>query len=83
MLKEQRDFILRKLQTVNNSNVRRYGRCKVPCFVHQQRPQVMCSTAPTTTNQFNHFRPTTHQIIDTQASRSFYDHVGRIYYWYW
>jgi hypothetical protein len=57
-LHDQRDFILRELQTVINNNARRYA--------HQQRTQVM-GTAPTTTNRFNLFRPT-HQIIDTRAS---------------
>jgi hypothetical protein len=64
-LHDQRDFILRELQTVNN-NVRRYGGTLQSAFAHQQRTQVM-GTAPTTTNRFNLFRPT-HQIIDTRAS---------------
>jgi hypothetical protein len=64
-LYEQRDFILMKLQTVNN-NVCRYGGGTLQnVFAHQQRTQVM-GTAPTTTNRFDLFRPT-HQIIDTQA----------------
>jgi hypothetical protein len=64
-LHDQRDFILRELQTVNN-NVRRYGGTLQSAFAHQQRTQVM-GTAPTTTNRFDLFQPT-HQIIDTRAS---------------
>jgi hypothetical protein len=65
-LHDQRDFIRRELQTVNK-NVRRYGGTLQSAFAHQQRTQVM-RTAPTTTNQFDLFRPTHHQIIDTRAS---------------
>jgi hypothetical protein len=61
---DQRDFILRELQTINN-NVRRYGGTLQSAFAHQQRTQVM-GTAPTVTNRFNLFRPT-HQLIDTRA----------------
>jgi hypothetical protein len=61
---DQRDFILRELQTINN-NVRRYGGTLQSAFAHQQRTQVM-GTAPTVTNRFNLFQ-LTHQLIDTRA----------------
>jgi hypothetical protein len=58
---QQRDFILRELETINNK-IQRYGGTLQSAFAHQQ----LMGTALTVTNRLNLFRPT-HQLIDTRA----------------